>query len=453
MADKNKDQVAKGDTIYALSSGAARAGVAVIRMSGSECEAVLAAMTGSRVPEPRYAALRKLRDLRDGAVLDEALVFWFPGPKSFTGEDMAELHLHGGRAIVAAMLDVLGAFDGLRMAEPGEFTRRAFDNGKLDLTVAEGLADLIDAQTEAQRRQALRQADGALMSIYDGWRAKLIYSLAMTEAALDFSDEGDVPGEVATKVRPDIEKLVSELKAHLDDGHRGEILRDGFQVVLAGPTNAGKSSLLNALARRDAAIVSDEAGTTRDVIEVRLDLGGYPVIVTDTAGFREAEGAIEREGIRRSIGEARKADLILWLVPPDIADMPVPPDLKNETHKILRVLNKADLVPGMAKPEGIDAVISAKTGAGIDALTKWLTDEAAARIGSFENPAISNARQRRELETCFEALEAYLVGKSSDIELRAEDLRVAARALGRITGRVDVEDVLDAIFSSFCIGK
>lgn len=440
------------DTIFALSSGVGRAGVAVIRVSGSKSKDVLQALSGE-LPEPRVAALKAVRDPENQTIIDRALVLWFPGPRSFSGEDMAELHLHGGRAIVEAVISALNGMDHVRMAEPGEFARRAFDNGKLDLTAAEGLADLINAETEAQRRQAFRQSDGVLQALYDGWRERLIHVLAMTEAALDFSDEEDVPGQVAQKVRPEVEALAKELSVHLDDRHRGEILRDGFHVVLAGATNVGKSSLLNVLAQRDAAIVSEEAGTTRDTIEVRLDLGGFPVIVTDTAGFRETEGAIEQEGMRRSVGEARKADLVLWLLGLTEERVALVDELKGEAHKTILVLTKSDLLDSDIPQPEADLIISAKTGAGIDVLTERLMAEASSRIGSLEDPAITNARQRGELSACLDGLQAYLDGEAADLELRAEDLRAATRALGRITGRVDVEDVLDRIFSAFCIGK
>ena len=275
------------DTIYALSSGAGRAGVAVVRVSGSRTRDAVMALAGP-LPKPRTAALRQLQAHADAGPIDQALVLWFPGPGSYTGEDVAELHVHGGRAVIEAVLAALGAMDGLRLAEPGEFTRRAFLNGKLDLTAAEGIADLIDAETEAQRRQALRQANGALDALYEGWRTQLIEAMALLEAALDFADEGDVPDDVIAPAWAGLTGLAKAIAAHLADGRRGEILRDGFHVVLAGAPNAGTSSLLNVLARRDVAIVSPEAGTTRDVIEVRLDLGGSPVILSDTAGVRPA---------------------------------------------------------------------------------------------------------------------------------------------------------------------
>lgn len=299
-------------TIFALSSAPGRAGVAVIRVSGPSVGYVLNRMVAPR-PKPRSAVYRTIQHPRTGEALDRAVVLWFAAPKSETGEDVAEFQVHGSRAVVAAVLSALGEIDGCRLAEPGEFARRAFENGKLDLAEIEGLADLIEAETDAQRRQALAQAGGSLSKLYESWRSRLIEIAALTEAAIDFSDEGDVSASAFAEARNRAVISKDEIAAHLNDGHRGEILRDGFRVALLGPPNAGKSSLLNALARRDAAIVSAEAGTTRDVIEVRLDLGGLPVIVSDTAGIREASSEIEREGIRRSLAAARDADLVIWL--------------------------------------------------------------------------------------------------------------------------------------------
>jgi tRNA modification GTPase len=336
----------------------------------------------------------------------------------------------------------------MRLAEPGEFARRAFENGKLDLTAAEGLADLIDAETEAQRRQALRQAGGALAELYECWRGKLIAASAALEAALDFSDEGDVPEAIADAARPAVKTVVAEIAAHLADARGGEILREGFHVVIAGPPNAGKSSLMNALAQRDAAIVSAEAGTTRDVIEVRLNLGGYPVILMDTAGIREAVGEIEREGIRRTLGRMREADLVLWLQDLTVTGAEAPP---ADVPDVLLVANKMDLAAGPV-PEGA-IPISARTGEGLDALLRALLDRARIQIGVTEGAAITRARHRQELERAREALMTFLRGPAADLELRAEDLRSAATALGRLTGRVDVEDILDKIFADFCIGK
>jgi tRNA modification GTPase len=439
-------------TIYALSSGHGKAGVAVIRISGPEAASALRGLTGV-LPCARFVSLKPLLDPATGDIIDRALIIWFPAPQSFTGEDVAELHIHGGRAVIEATFAALARFPALRPAEPGEFARRAFENGKLDLTEAEGLADLIDAETEAQRRQAIRQSGGALRALYDGWRARLIEALAAIEAELDFSDEGDVPDTVATQSRAIAADLRDEIAAHLADGRGGEILRDGLHVVIAGPPNAGKSSLLNALARRDVAIVSAEAGTTRDVIEVRLDLGGYPVILFDTAGIREAEGAIEQEGIRRALARAEQADLVLWLgdATDPAAAPPATLDADKDPGRLIRAVNKTDLA---AAPSGTDALpLSVKTGAGLDALIARLTDavRAAADLGAA--PAITRARHRHELEHCAAALGRFLDADFTDLELRAEDLREAATALGRLTGRVDVEEILGKIFSEFCIGK
>src|SRR5262245_5055531 len=446
--------VAAGDTIYALSSGHGRAGVAVIRISGPAAGGALERMAAPR-PAPRQAAFRRVRHPATGEVLDEALVLWFPGPKSETGEDMAELHVHGGRAVIAGVLGALGGIEGCRLAEPGEFARRAFENGKIDLTAAEALADLVDAETEAQRRQALRQAGGALARLYDGWRADLIRAQALTESGIDFSDEADVSARASEEAREVVARLLPSIRQHLDDGRRGEILREGFRVAIAGPPNVGKSSLLNALASREAAIVSDEAGTTRDIIEVALDLGGIPVIFSDTAGIREAGGKVEREGIRRAVARARDADLVLWLM--DATNpQPAPPDLASRSGEMLQVVNKIDLLHGLGG-RAIDEPgwlrLSVLTCEGLPALANAIQAKAASAVGASEAPAITQARHRQQIEAASETLDAYLAGATAELELRAEDLRRAAAALGRITGRVDVEDVLSEIFGRFCIGK
>ena len=443
--------MAEADTIFALSSAPGRAGVAVVRVSGPRAGAAIDALAPPR-PKERAAALRRIRAPDTGEVIDQALVLWLAAPKTETGEDMVELHLHGGPAIVKSVLSALGALPGCRLAEPGEFARRAFENGKIDLAEAEGLADLIDAETEAQRRQALAQMGGALSALYEGWRGELIEACALVEAAIDFSDETDVAIDAFELARSRVAALVSDIGAHLEDGNRGEILREGFRVVLAGPPNVGKSSLLNALARREAAIVSEEAGTTRDVIEVRLDLEGFPVVVSDTAGIREPLGAIEREGIRRTLAHAREADLVVWLVDASAALVAPPPELAARGDNIfLGLANKID-VPGALPPPHLLAV-SAKTGEGLDALTRRLAQIVRERIGVTEAPAITRARYRAELNSCMSALNTFMSDRPSDIELRAEDLRRAAHALGRITGRVGVEDVLGEIFGRFCIGK
>jgi len=453
--------MASASTIYALSSAPGRAGVAVIRVSGPAAPTALAAMV-RKPPAHAQAAFRIIRHPDTAAPLDQALVLYFAKPDSETGEDVAEFQVHGGRAVVNAVLDALGSIPNCRMAEPGEFARRAFANGKLDLAEAEGLADLVDAETEAQRIQALAQSSGALSKLYDGWRTCLLEGMALVEAAIDFSDEADVSDQAMVEARNSVELLAEDLARHLADGRRGEILREGFRVALLGAPNAGKSSLLNALARRDAAIVSEEAGTTRDVIEVRLDLGGYPVIVSDTAGLREASGAIEREGIRRSLAAAQSADLILWLVEPGGQSQPPLAESPGESSKVSRetaalaltVLTKSDLI----KPEQTDAslselAVSTKTGAGLDELIARITAVAADRLATRAGPPLTQTRHRQALEACLAGIRTFMAGDPAEPELRAEDLRRAAHALGRITGRVDVEDVLGQIFGRFCIGK
>lgn len=440
------------ETIFALASAPGRSGVAVIRVSGPEAGAAVRRLTGREPPAPRRAVLRRLVN-GSGAVLDEGLVLWFPGPASFTGEDVAELHLHGGPAVVAATVDALGDCPGLRPAEPGEFTRRAFENGKLDLTAAEGLADLVGAETEAQRRQALRQMQGELGRLYDGWRERLIAALAEAEAAIDFPDE-DLPAELQERVGERISGVCEEIEQHLADNRRGERLREGVSIALIGAPNAGKSSLLNRLARRDAAIVSATAGTTRDVIEVHLDLGGYPVIVADTAGLRAARDEIEAEGVRRALDRAAAADLKIALF-----DAQRWPELDAETVKLLDgdsipVLNKIDLRPVAegVRIGGRPALrLSALTGEGIAAFLEAVTEAVAERIGAGGTPPLTRVRHRRALEDCRDALRR--AGTAALPELAAEDLRLAVTALGRITGRVDVEEVLDRIFREFCIGK
>jgi tRNA modification GTPase len=441
------------DTIFALSSGHGRAGVAVIRISGPAAGAVLDLMAAPR-PRPRFAAYRRVQHPEKGEVLDDGLALWFPGPKSETGDDMAELQVHGGRAVVAGVLEAIASIGGCRLAEPGEFARRAFENGKLDLTGAEGLADLIDAETAAQRRQALRQVEGALATLYAGWRQRLIGATALLEAAIDFSDEADVVSDAVGRARDEVETLHGEISRHLDDRNRGELVREGFQVVLAGPPNVGKSSLLNALARRDVAIVSAEAGTTRDVIEVKLDLQGLPVVVSDTAGIREGAGVVEREGIRRTLTRAQAADLLLWLVDAMVLDAPGP-QVALRPDRVLVVVTKFDLLDSKVLqllPEGAIAV-SAITGFGLDRLTQRLAGFAQARIGNDEAPALTQARHRAHLVRSRAALTSFLGSPMEEFELRAEDLRRAALALGRITGAVDVEEVLGEIFGRFCIGK
>jgi tRNA modification GTPase len=436
-------------TIFALSSGPPPAGVAIVRVSGPGVINVFETIIGS-VPEPRRATLASLATA-DGSLIDRGLVLFFPGPASFTGENVAEFHIHGGRAVVAALLTRLGAISGLRPAEPGEFTRRAFLNGRFDLTEVEGLADLIGAETEAQRRQALRQASGSLRSVLENWRIRLIRARAMVEAELDFSDEEDVPGFVSDLAWGDVGAVADAIAVHLDDDRRGERLRDGSEVVVLGAVNAGKSSLINALARRDVAIVSEEAGTTRDLIEVRLDIDGYPFTIVDTAGLREASGAVEREGIRRARLRAGAADLVLA-----VGDATAPVPAVTPDGPLLRVGTKADLIDSPEERSRLgatfDVLVSSVTGEGIDRLLALLAGFAREHMAPCESALITRARHRAGLTTCRNALVAAL-NLHLPLELRAEELRHATDALGRLTGRVDVEDLLDVIFRDFCIGK
>ncbi len=438
-------------TIFALASARGRAGICVFRVSGPAAKAAVETLTGAPVPTPRQASLRDTR-LADGTLIDRGLVLWFEAPHSFTGEDVAEFHLHGGPAVIAAMTRRLGELPGLRPADAGEFTRRAFMAGKLDLTEAEGLADLINAETEQQRRLALRQLQGGLKEQYERWRGELVRALAHIEAAIDFVDEA-LPDDLATSVGPRVAKLRAEIEAHLADHRRGEIVRDGFTVVILGAPNVGKSSLLNALARRDVAIVSSVPGTTRDAIEVDLDLGGYAVTLIDTAGLRDTTDEIESEGIRRARAKAQYADLRLGVFDAAefVNDSRVSPELV-EGDAIL--LNKCD-VPRAATQTVAAPLhsmrISAKTGEGIDALLAWLEGQVVARAGGSESMPMTRARHREALVDAHTALQRFTMATALDVA--AEDLRIATRALGRITGRVDVEDLLDVIFREFCIGK
>ena len=443
----------KTGTIFALASGGAIGGIAVIRISGAGALGALRGLGVKDAMAPRALRRVALTHPVTGELLDDGLSVWFPGPRSFTGEDVVEVHVHGGRAVVSGVLGALGKCDGLRLAEPGEFTRRAFENGKMDLTAAEGLADLVAAETAAQRRQALQQMGGGLRDVYEGWRGRLVGAQAHLEATIDFSDE-ELPEGLIEGVRREVRSLAGEIAAHLADGARGQHLREGVHVAIVGPPNAGKSSLLNLLAGREAAIVSETAGTTRDVIEVRLDLGGYPVIVADTAGLREGGDAIESEGVRRATRRAAEADIRLVVF--DATDWP---STDQRTRALVDgdsvvVLNKVDVCrpPSVAEIEGRTALgVSALSGEGVNRLEGLLLDAVAERFPASGAPVMTRARHREALESGAEALARFLEGGGP--ELAAEDLRLATRALGRITGRVDVEDLLDVIFGDFCIGK
>ena len=440
------------DTIYALSSGSGMAGVAVIRFSGPNADAVLAALGVDPLPAPRFAALHTLTRPGDGGGLDRALVLRFPGPGSVTGEDVAEIHAHGGEAVVAAVFEAVSGTGLARVAEPGEFTRRAFENGKLDLTQAEAIADLVEARTEAQRRQALAQYGGGLGEMYDQWRTKLVDVLAHAEAEIDFSDE-ELPEALHAQVVSRINNIKQEVINHSSAGLLGENIRLGVPVTILGAPNVGKSSLLNALARRDIAIVSSEAGTTRDVVEVQLNLGGYAVTVQDTAGLHEARGAIEAEGIRRA--EAKARDAVLRIVVVDPTNPGIPDQIAGFLDEdTLLVANKRDITGEDTAGIGgrrVDHNVSARDGYGIDALMADVARRVARRLSGQEGVVPTRQRHREALSEAVAALDRSL---EADLpELAAEDIRIATRALGRITGRVDIDEMLDAVFRDFCIGK
>ena len=456
------------DTIFALSSGRPPAAIAVIRISGPRAGVALEALIG-RVPQPRHATWARVRDPATGDVIDEGLALWFPAPRSETGEDIAELQIHGGRAVIAATLAALGRLEGFRHAEAGEFTRRAFENGRMDLTAVEGLADVVAAETEAQRRQALRQMQGHLAGQADRWRERLIEARALLEAGIDFADEGDVPANLARQALEIIRPVAEEI-GQAGRGH-GERIRDGLQVAIAGPPNVGKSTLLNRIARRDVAIVSPYAGTTRDVIEVHLDLAGYPITLRDTAGIRETSDPVELEGVRRARQSAQAADLMLWMFDVREIDCDTVTKVTEQAEALQQrvwfVLNKIDLLETQAPsrtesafgghPHARVVPISAATGDGIDNLIVSI-GQFAERFFWGEPGLVTRERHRQMLQAAFGALAGALAmdqayGSEGREELLAEQIRMATRALERLTGRVDVEDVLDVIFRDFCIGK
>ncbi|MCX8999498.1 tRNA uridine-5-carboxymethylaminomethyl(34) synthesis GTPase MnmE [Rhizobiaceae bacterium BDR2-2] len=437
------------DTIFALSSGGLPSGVAVVRLSGRQSLSVSAVLAGP-LPEPRRATLRTIR-ARNEDQIDRGLVLIFPGPSSFTGEDCVEFHLHGGRAVVQRLLDELTAMPGLRQAEAGEFSRRAFENGKADLVEMEGLADLISAETEMQRRLAMEQSFGGLSALYDDWADRLTRARALIEAELDFADEEDVPGSVSDQVWSSLSALATSMRRHLLQAEQGEIIRNGLKVVIAGPPNAGKSSLMNALAGREVAIVTDLAGTTRDVLHADLDIGGYLVRLFDTAGLRETSETIEQEGIRRALHAAQTADILLHL---DEIGRFSEIDVSSKSVRRFRIGTKMDQHLDDPSVGRYDLCISTATGAGLDSLRNLLIADLRQRqeqTGGFSVPV--RARQVEHLRASLAHLEEALAIEGHELDVRSEFLRLAAHEMGKVTGRVDVEQLLDVIFSEFCIGK
>ncbi len=433
------------NTIFALATPPGRGAIAILRLSGPGTRDALAAL-GAGGLKARYAALRNLA--HDGRPIDQALVLHFPAPNSYTGEDCAELHLHGGRAVVEAASDALIAL-GLRPADPGEFTRRAFENGRMDLAQAEAVADLIDAETAAQASQALGQLDGALSQTYAGFRRDLLMALALVEAEIDFPDE-EVPDNLARTAGPALDRLITDLKAALADARRGERVREGYRIVLIGETNAGKSSLFNALVAREAAIVTPIAGTTRDVLDVDLIIGGYAVTLSDTAGLRDSTDPVEAEGVRRARARAEAADLRLWVRGPE--------DAEGNAAGLVRpgdllVLTKADLGAGPTVPGFETLTLSTATGQGLGDLLDWISARLARDLSGSDFPAVTRERHRRRLVEALGAVEAGRSALEVSPEMAGDDLRRAAEALARVTGSIGVEDILGEVFSTFCIGK
>lgn len=440
---------ASADTIYALSSGALPAGVAVIRISGPRAVLGLTTLTGRETPSPRRAVLSSIRN-RNDEVIDQALILLFPAPNSFTGEDCVEIHSHGSRAVLASIFAELENLEGFRPADAGEFSRRAFENGKMDLLEVEGLADLLQAETEMQRRLAVEQSTGKLSALYDGWAGRLTRARALIEAELDFADEDDVPDSVATQVWDAMSQLRREIADHLRQGAGGEIIRDGFKVALVGEPNVGKSTLLNALSGRDVAIVTDIAGTTRDVLSVDINLDGYVVRIFDTAGIRETEDVVEQEGVRRAKLTAENADLILLLQDND--SLPKQSSLSFSNTRRLYLRTKSALSSDFSEIP-FDLSISAKEGHGLEELRSVITQEIKNRVGGGQTLVPARARHKKRLEETLNYVSDALDSEAMDLAIRSEYLRLAATSLGRITGRVDVEDLLGVIFSEFCIGK
>lgn len=444
------------ETIYALSTVYGKSGVAVIRISGPSALQAITRMTDIDVSgiKPRYAYFSKISDIDSRETLDQSLVLYFKGPYSFTGEDIVEFQTHGSKAVINSLMENLSRLPDFRLAEPGEYSRRAFYNGKMDLTEAEGLADLIDSETTEQQKYAMRQMEGGLKNLYEDWRTRLVKILAHLEAFIDFPDE-DIPSSVMSDMKNTVFKLEGEINQHLNGDSIGERLREGFRVVIIGSPNAGKSSLLNAIVKREAVIVSDIAGTTRDAIDIHLDLNGYPVMFTDTAGLRETEEEIEKKGIDIAYSKIHDADLVICLFDASLDNVQVFDKIRNSfKNRALFVANKSDkLSPEQCsnlKKSGC-LVISAKYKDGVDELLQKIGDNIKERFTSNSSLLITRRRYREALKDVVDNLQAF--GFDKEIELTAEDIRLAARALGKITGRIEVDEVLDKIFGDFCIGK
>ena len=442
-------------TIYALSSGFGVSGVAIIRVSGKKTKNIITKLTSAAIPNPRVATLRKINKIKTRELIDEGLVLWFPGPQSYTGEDMAEFQVHGSRAVIEAILDEFSNLESCRLAEPGEFTKIALTNEKLNLLEAESIGDLISSETEIQRRQALRGMSGESFTIYLNWRKKLIKALANVEAKIDFPDE-DLPKGMLDKIKIETEKIKIEIKKNLDDQKVGERIRDGFKIAIVGPPNAGKSSLLNYLSRREAAIVSETAGTTRDVIETHLNLNGYPVVISDTAGIRESKDEIEKKGIKLALKKAENADLNIIVIEPKSSYFTG--FLKDLiSSRSILVINKSDLgTDNMPREfEKFKPInISIKNENNLNLLIEEIKQKLKNQFINSDDILITRKRHRINLEECEKHLESFSEKDlSKDFEKAAEDLRLATRYLGKIVGKVDVEEILDSIFNDFCIGK
>jgi len=442
-------------TIYALSTGPGVSGVAIIRISGPGASEAIKLLTKKDLPIPRIATLRKINDINTSEFIDEGIIIWFPGPQSYTGEDMAEIHIHGGKAIVLTLQNELSKIENFRLAEPGEFTKIAFQNGKINLLKAEGIADLISAETEIQRLQAVKIMKGKSAEKFNILRDKLLKVLSFVEAKIDFPEE-DLPDENIHQIKRDSTEVLNKIKKILDDQKIGEIIREGFKIAIVGPTNAGKSSLLNNLSNRDVAIVSEIAGTTRDVIEIHLNMDGYPVIISDTAGIRNSKNEIEKKGIKLSLDRAENADLKLVVV--DVKSI----DLRGFLNDLLKdnailVVNKSDLIKGELPPEvkKLDHVlISLKENLNLDKLISKIKERLKTKFIVNEDILITRERHRQHLIQCSNNLKNFIEkNDKKDFDKGAEDLRLATRHLGMIVGKVDVEEILGSIFNDFCIGK